>query len=431
MRKLAVCTGVLMAIAAVVMASYPSLVKANSDALPIPHGLSGYEKCLICHGTQGMKPVPANHASLTEDSCLGCHSPLAEPSPVSAEPAPVPPETTSSLAEPSSPAAPSPDNSCLSCHNQPGMKVTLANGEKLSVYVDSQTFAKSIHGDKLSCTDCHSSITTYPHPEREIASRRQYTIDQYSLCQSCHFENYTKALDSIHYEVLSTGNLAAPICSDCHGSHEITAPSQSRAYLSETCSPCHQTVYQQYVDSVHGKTLIEADNNDVPVCTDCHRAHEIVDPQTAAFRLQSVKLCSNCHGDEELMQKYGLSADVVTTYLNDFHGRTAALLGKENRDIWMEEAVCSDCHGIHDIKKVDSPDSSVIKANLVDTCRQCHPGANINFPDAWLSHYEPSITKAPLVFLVRWFYWILIPFIIVGISAHIAFDLWKTIKKRK
>lgn len=322
------------------------------------------------------------------------------------------------------------ENTCLNCHGQPGPSMTLSTGESFSLYVDPEVFSASIHGDKLLCTDCHSSISTYPHPEVEIPSRREYSITRYELCKKCHFDNYTKTLDSVHHKVLSSGDLKAPVCTDCHGAHDVTSPSQPRAKVSQTCSKCHQDVSDVYATSVHGKALIEENNYDVPACTDCHKSHAIEDPRTAAFRLESVELCSNCHSNEKIMQKYGISTNVVKSYLEDFHGATVALVGKEGKDIWVEEAVCADCHGVHDIQPVDSPNSPVIKANLVETCRSCHPDATANFPSAWLSHYEPSMDKAPLVFLVRWFYWILIPFIVVGLLSHILVDLWRVIKNR-
>ena len=180
-----------------------------------------------------------------------------------------------------------------------------------------------------------------------------------------------------------------------------------------------------YATSVHGKALIEENNYDVPVCTVCHKSHSIEDPLTATFRLESVELCSTCHSNEKLLQKYGISTKVVKTYLEDFHGRAVTLVGKQSKDTWVEEAVCTDCHGVHDIQVVDSPDSPVIKGNLVTTCGKCHSDVTVNFPGAWLSHYEPSINKAPLIFIVKWFYWILIPFMLAGLSVHVLLDLWR------
>jgi len=130
------------------------------------------------------------------------------------------------------------------------------------------------------------------------------------------------------------------------------------------------------------------------------------------------------------MDKYGISTAVVKTYLQDFHGVTVSLYKKQAPDIWSYKAVCTDCHGVHNIAKIDDPNSPVLKANLVTTCRQCHPDATENFPSAWLSHYEVSWSKTPLVYAIRLFYRILIPFIILGLLIHILLDLWRVATNR-
>lgn len=267
----------LIAAALLALAFSPLIVEADSGAPRIPHSTSGNEQCLTCHGVQGIKPAPVNHVTFDERTCLGCHSSSTVPS--------------------------KQENTCLSCHSQPGLNMSLPSGETISLYVDPQVFAASVHGQKLLCTDCHTSISSYPHPQREIPNRREYNIAQYELCRRCHFDNYTKTLDSVHYEILSSGDFAAPLCTDCHGAHNVSPPSQPRAKISLTCSRCHQELYAMYAGSVHGKALIEEDNYDVPVCTDCHMTHTIEDPRTASFRLGSVELCSRCHSDEKLMQK--------------------------------------------------------------------------------------------------------------------------------
>lgn len=390
--------------------------QAAGDAPPLPHSVSGEGICLSCHGSQGIHPVPASHLDYKESSCSICHQ--------------VAPATATPPASEPSPGPAAPESSCLACHRQPGLSLTLSNRETLSLFIAPDAYAASVHGDKLLCADCHTAITGYPHPPWEIPGRREYSIAQYELCKRCHFDNYTKSLDSIHYQMFSQGDLRAPLCTDCHGAHDVTLPSQPRARISQTCSQCHEAISRQYQSSVHGKALIEENNYDVPVCNDCHQSHTIEDPRTASFRLQSVHLCAGCHGNDALMVKYGISSKVVQTYLQDFHGRTVALGEKKSKDIWVEEAVCTDCHGIHDIQAVDNPGSPVIKANLAATCNKCHPNITTNFPSAWLSHYEPSLHKSPLIFFVRWFYRILIPFIIVGISIHVILDLWRRITNR-
>jgi hypothetical protein len=142
-------------------------------------------------------------------------------------------------------------------------------------------------------------------------------------------------------------------------------------------------------------------------------------------------MCGRCHADATLMGKYGLSTAVLKTYLSDFHGKTASLRQHQGRPTsGPVVARCVDCHGVHDIQKADSPESPVIKANLATTCQKCHEGAGANFPDAWLSHYEPSLHRAPLVYGVKLAYAVIIPFMIGGLGLQILLHLWRLMVNR-
>ncbi len=318
---------------------------------------------------------------------------------------------------------------CLGCHSDKTLELVLQSGEKRSLFVDPEKFSSSVHGGKLRCTDCHSDITTFPHPARSFKNLREFTLAYYESCKGCHFDNYTKTLDSVHYAILSKGDTRAPLCVDCHGAHDVARPGVPKSRISKTCSRCHQQVYEQYAGSVHGKALLQGGNGDVPVCTDCHRAHNIEDPRTASFRLKTPELCARCHTDEKLMKKYGISTLVLQTYLEDFHGMTASFHKRETSPAAVT-AVCTDCHGVHDILAVKDPRSAVMKANLVSVCARCHPGATENFPAAWLSHYEPSPEKAPLVYYVKLFYRIFIPFVILGLALQILLHIWRVVVNR-
>lgn len=323
-----------------------------------------------------------------------------------------------------------PNETCLDCHGAPGLIKELADASEVELYVDTELFSKSIHGDKLVCTDCHSASSEIPHPERQYPSRRAYTIARYEGCKRCHFRNYTRTLESVHYEMLSRGDLRAPVCVDCHGAHEISRPGERRNVISRSCAKCHKEIYGTYTGSVHGKALMEENNLDVPTCIDCHKAHNIEDARTVAFQLRTPDLCGGCHADQELMRKYGISSNVLETYLQDFHGMTITLLKKSGRNDVAFTATCTDCHGIHDITETDYPDSRVMKANLIETCRQCHTDANERFPDAWLSHYDPSPKKATLVYLVKLFYSFFIPFVIGGLILHITLHVHRVASNR-
>jgi predicted CXXCH cytochrome family protein len=330
-----------------------------------------------------------------------------------------------------SPPQSAPDvDTCLSCHGDRSMSVTLPDGETRSLFIDRAVFDKSVHGGKLACVDCHSDMSEVPHPARPFKTRREFTLAYYEACKRCHFANYSKTLDSVHHAAQARGDVMAPVCVDCHGSHDITPPSQPRSRISQMCAKCHQGVQTTYASSVHGKALFEEKNQDVPVCTDCHRSHDVGGPRAPGWRLKSPELCATCHTNEKLMKRYGISTNVMSTYLADFHGMTASLHKTERTDAGVVTALCIDCHGVHDITKVGAKNSPVMKANLQKACQRCHANAPPNFSAAWMSHYEPTFDKAPLVYSVKVFYAILIPFMIGGLVLQILLHLWRVVVNR-
>jgi predicted CXXCH cytochrome family protein len=334
-----------------------------------------------------------------------------------------------SLAEAQGPAPT--DGQCLACHSDPNLKKDLPGGEHLSLYVDQQHLANSVHGqNKVTCAQCHSNITGFPHPDFNPTDRRDVTLKLNQLCQQCHPDNYQKAQDSVHARALASGNRNAAVCTDCHTAHDVTPPDQPRTRIPQTCAQCHSAIYAEYVDSVHGAALTNG-NPDVPTCIDCHGVHNISDPTTAAFRLKSPLLCAKCHTDPSIMSKYGISTDVLNTYVADFHGTTVELFAKESPDAATNKPVCFDCHGIHDIKKIDDPNSTVFKDNLLRTCQQCHPNATAaSFTGAWMSHYIASPTMYPLVYYINLFYWILIPLTVGGLLLLVGLDTYRRLRRR-
>jgi len=327
------------------------------------------------------------------------------------------------------PPQPPPDvETCLSCHGDKSMSVTLPSGETRPLFVDVDTFRKSVHGNKLSCTDCHQDMMSVPHEARPFKTLRDFTLAYYEQCKRCHFANYTKTLDSVHFKALERRDRMAPTCVDCHGAHDIAASHKPKASLSQTCARCHQGVFEVYAKSVHGRFLEQTD--DVPGCTDCHKSHDVAGPRDTNWQKRTPELCSSCHANKSLMDKYGISTAVSNTYVADFHGMTASLQGSGTPRETSVVALCTDCHGVHDIAKVNEPGSRVLRANLVKTCARCHEGASDNFPAAWMSHYEPTWEKAPLVYGVQLFYDILIPFMVAGLLLQILLHFWRMVVNR-
>lgn len=322
------------------------------------------------------------------------------------------------------------DADCLSCHADRSLAKTFGDGQTRSLFVDAEALRGSAHGAKLRCRDCHPDLARLPHARRPHASLAEFRASFRDACRTCHLANYSRFLDSVHSALAARGDAHAPGCVGCHGAHDVGPPARPRSRVSATCATCHEGVARTYARSVHGKALLDEHNGDVPVCTDCHRSHAVAGPGDASWLLQTPELCGRCHTDEPLMKKYGLSTAVLRTYLADFHGKTASLARTaEGRD-GPVTALCVDCHGVHDIVKVKEKDSPVLRSNLVRTCRRCHPEAGENFPAAWLSHYEPSWSRAPLVYAARVFYVVFIPFVVGGLVLQILLHLWRVVVNR-
>jgi len=321
---------------------------------------------------------------------------------------------------------PDDNSSCLACHSNPNLSKQLPSGETLSLFVDAPVLKDSVHGKSdLKCTQCHVNISEYPHPEVNYSDLRDVAIQNAKTCETCHGDEAHKAADSVHQAALASGNRNAPICTDCHVAHAVTAAAESRVQIPQTCSRCHSEIADEYLASVHGAALVKDNNPDVPTCIDCHNVHNISDPTTASFRANSPQLCAKCHTDPAVMSKYGLSTDVLNTYVADFHGTTVELFAKEHPDQASNKPVCFDCHGVHDIKSTADPASAVsTRANLLKTCQNCHPDATSeSFTSAWMSHYQASPTRYPLVYYVNLFYWVVIPMTIGGLVLYVGTDV--------
>jgi predicted CXXCH cytochrome family protein len=135
---------------------------------------------------------------------------------------------------------------------------------------------------------------------------------------------------------------------------------------AEQCGLCHPEQRVAFADSVHA--------NEEVGCVDCHRGDaETKDPERAhrgsfrslADRLRVPAACAECHSDLERMRPYNLPVDQYAVYLTSKHGQ-AATRGERRA------AVCTDCHGSHDIRSSEDPASSLYPTNLPATCGSCH-----------------------------------------------------------
>lgn len=316
---------------------------------------------------------------------------------------------------------------CAGCHETLGPEdtFTLGNGTEISAHVDPEALGHSVHADDLGCTDCHRRMRGYPHEPIRAADEREFRLTMSQTCNRCHYEHFTRVVDSIHFEQLSNEEVEAPTCVDCHDNHEIEDPRQPRLAISDRCSSCHEETAETYATSVHGESLAKG-SEDAPVCTDCHGAHEISDTKSDEFHAGSYQICANCHGDAEKMKEYDLNPNVLDTYLDDFHGVSNYLYTQVGHIPERPMATCGDCHGVHDVQRFDDEgDRGAVRERVATMCQSCHEDANSSFAGAWMSHEDPSLSSSPLVWAVLWGYRILIPVMIVGLLLHIFLHFWR------
>ena len=303
---------------------------------------------------------------------------------------------------------------CLLCH------------ETMEPLVDKGLLESSIHSG-FECTVCHQDVTQVPHEEAPKKVE----------CSSCHSEVATEYSESIHGEAITRGDTDAPtctschgshgilpkdnpkslinplnipatcsnchaseritkqhplsglivsaVCSDCHGAHDIRPKTDKnssvyRENIPLTCKKCHLGIYDDYETSIHGQLWKEGFEAG-PVCTTCHRSHQIIEPVSAGFRLQISEECSGCHEARAL------------TYRDTFHGQSTSLG-------FVQVAKCSDCHTPHLNLPNENPLSSVYAGNLIDTCGKCHSNINEKFI-TYDPHADPrDKDRSPLLYSI-------------------------------
>ncbi len=347
--------------------------------------------CVSCHGSHDILKIedPASRfrGPVMAAACGECHSDVAERFTAS--------EHGRSLAS-GVPGAPD----CISCHTQP---ITEArNGRAVELKIAQESI----------CLACHLD-------DPDVRARMVPGA------------GFIAAYDrSVHGKALRAGNAGAATCVDCHGSHEMShgadpAARISKMHIPGTCAQCHAAVAEQYDRSIHAMAVRKG-QKDAPVCTDCHGEHDILrhtDPRSpVAAGNVSARVCSPCHSSVALTDKYGIASDRFQTFSDSYHG--LAIRGGS-----IAAANCASCHGAHDIRPSSDPGSSVNAANLKATCGQCHPGANERFAEGDV-HVALSQQEEPVLYWIATAYITLIIVVVGGMFLHNLGDfVRKTVRR--
>lgn len=187
------------------------------------------------------------------------------------------------------------DNTCLGCHSQERLEKKLANKETLSLHVQADAFAKSVHS-VIGCAGCHSDVSLASHPSKtkKITAARDYSIASTEVCRACHADKFKLYEGSIHASLVRDGNAAAPVCTDCHSPHAVSRKAVYETMAEVPCKMCHFAIFDAYAQSIHGKARSKPGESAAPLCSDCHSAHEVAVASAGEGRKSA---CLGCHAN--------------------------------------------------------------------------------------------------------------------------------------
>ena len=278
-------------------------------------------------------------------------------------------------------------NSCLDCHsNLP---------EPLGVSVE--TYSQNIHAVKgLTCAACHGGDADSDDPEKAMSRTAGWKgkIDRKQipeLCASCHadaerMKKYNPGLrvdqfqqykTSVHGMKWAKGDAKVAVCTDCHGVHDLRAPSDLRSKvhptnIATTCSRCHADAeymkpygiktdqFANYEKSVHHDAMVVRGDLSAPTCTTCHGNHGATPPGVANV----TNVCSNCHVFQAQLFQTSPHKDAFATM--GFPG-------------------CVTCHSNHAIKH---PTDEMIGTGEKAVCTRCHTEGDAGFKQAEAMHSQ-------------------------------------------
>ncbi|MCK5447257.1 MAG: cytochrome b/b6 domain-containing protein [Gemmatimonadetes bacterium] len=165
-------------------------------------------------------------------------------------------------------------------------------------------------------------------------------------------------------------------CVTCHTDYTYPHPGE---YAPVDCGRCHSRLVREYEESAHGYALSRG-NDRAPTCAGCHGVHEIRksdDPESPTFHAHIAEMCVQCHSTGGLLtDQYVRLASPEQQYAQSVHGQA-------NGNGPSEAATCTDCHGVHDLKGHNDPNSRINRLNVSSTCGECH--------EAVASEYDRSI----------------------------------------
>lgn len=165
-----------------------------------------------------------------------------------------------------------------------------------------------------------------------------------------------------------------------------------------SCIECHQRLEDKLAAPVQAFKL-DVHQKFGLSCKDCHggnpSAEDIDLAKDKTFkgvpsRKQAPAFCASCHSNLTYMKNYNprLRVDQLELYQTSRHGQ---LLKKGDTKV----AVCTDCHGEHEILEASHPKSLTFPWKIPETCGRCHSDKDYmksyKVPFSQLEEYKQSV----------------------------------------
>lgn len=228
------------------------------------------------------------------------------------------------------------------------------------------------------------------------------------------------------------------LCMSCHSKKEYNAD-VSPAYLDQSvhkslmCSNCHLYVHKE-------TSNLKLDMNNQ--CIGCHASvnHENIHFPSLTGGIGA--LCTDCHGvhnikpvkdPESSVNKLNVHNTCIKCHADINEAYHYSFHGAAVDLGSLKAATCVDCHGTHDILPPSNPDSSIAKENLPETCAKCHSTPQANFAKGMehLTPYDNDKDGAYWLWVVWKFFIALILFDILKDCTIAIFELLRKLRSRK
>lgn len=261
---------------------------------------------------------------------------------------------------------------------------------------------------------------------QESSGVDQATADRIEACMGCHSPD-AGAGPPVYLEKLRQSPHAAFDCQTCHDAITELPHTPEMTAKKPQCATCHPTEVEAFRASTHShEDYVKGDH---PTCVFCHGggAPHAITAGSKWTREQKVEVCTQCHAQSARMERYHVDPDAVSSYLESFHGKALLRFGNYNT------AICTDCHGHHDVLAPMNPASPTHPNNVAKTCGQapCHPGSQTNFALSGANHLRLKIKHDSVLAGVLWFFRMLIFATIAFMAVSIILDLIQVVFRSK